>query len=186
MGVTKKRRKRRKDFWDACDFHSKRAIKDFDTQENLKVEILWILGMMWSCREPTIEVMAEVIGKKPATVQRLVNQILESNIKVIQDGLAGIFTLESVSELPTGENFTRVLHCRHCGQALSKVPCCRCLLSTRMKEQLKPGGNMGQQPEAYATFYMPGSSEKISVMRWRHSHGFSVFSANDATIRRFL
>ena len=175
--VMKTRTKPKMTLWRTWDFHTKRPNCP-PIQENLKVEVLSILGMMWSCRKYTPKEYAKILGYTERDVVRILRAIYRSKQPAVLDALAGRFNLESITEV---SDIHQRIFCKQCGKQLNKVPCCSCLIDTRLTKDTNKSRNVQELPDCNKpTDCLPGTLEKMKIMQQRQLNGFSVFCYGDA------
>lgn len=170
--------------WKNRDFSSHRKVITRSI-ENLTVDAISILGILWSCRPHTPRELSQVLFIPERTVRSILSAINKSREPAILDALAGRFPIAAIVEIPTsGRVDEKRLICKRCQQVLSKVPCCKCLLdSLHFDPKKKLKRIKGRLPQSLdATRAMPGTAEKMEVMRLRAEAGFSVFCRRDARI----
>ena len=149
--------------------------------QNLTVEVRTIIGILWSCKQPSTKAIAKAIHKPMRYTHRLIEILLNSEEQAVVDALNGEFPAEACVDLLSA---SRRLRCKTCHQVLSKVPCCRCLLEagafcTKEEELLE-----FEIPVApFATNCQPGSMSKLMVMRRRFQKGYSLFAPGDPFLR---
>lgn len=166
------------DLWKNRDRYTNRSPK-LHLVENMTVESLLILGLLWSCRRMTSQEMAEVLNFPTKRVVSLLQAILRSRDGSIQGALRGRFPLGCSVNLPVGG---KRVYCKRCNQRLCAVPCCNCLI--RSQAGVEPRAKLEPDlPQDKPTKALPGTREKIEVMTMRASNGYSVFSARDITVK---
>lgn len=155
---------------------NRRPIK-YHSIENLTTHALAVLGIMWSCRPYSTNELAAILETPETKVRRLVAAICRSNEPAVLNALAGRFPVGLYAELELEE---KKLFCRQCGQRLSKVPCCKCIIeSASAVDGKQPKPREGLRQSSRPTSALPGTPKKKRVMQERAARGLSVFCDGD-------
>lgn len=153
---------------------------------NLTGLVRQIIGLLWSYGPCSVDMLAKILfleePEERKQIAKLLREILKSKEPAVRDALAGKFTIEAIIEIPIGGMRVR---CRQCNQLLTKVPCCKCFLARLQFNQKRRARQIkGSLPQSNdPTRALPGSREKIEIMKQRAALGFSVFCRGDIRCR---
>lgn len=122
--------------------------------------------------------MADAVFMAESKVKKLVRALTASKHVVVKGLLHRGLSLDESVIIP-GEQL--YLRCKNCSSRLTSLPCAWCQIETQRADLVKPDkvikGRRPKRPKR--TVFLPGTAEKIAVMRKRHSEGFAVFSIRD-------
>jgi len=138
----------------------------------INAEVRRILGLMYTCGWTRDQVRRRLILSE-AIIDQIFDAIDEDTSPEVAEMKANGITLDDAVDVMAREQAL----CKCCHAVLSIVPCVTCSLEGTADEPWQDEEDLPESPEP--TDSLPGTLERLLVMRERAAKGFSVFCSND-------